>query len=61
MRELCSGFAAAYGGVEITLDNRNTFDVLINDEELSKLTSRAAKDIVGKEEYFRHAGTSYRV
>ena len=48
MRELCLGFATAYG-VEITLDNRNTFDVLINDEELSEAYLEAAKDIVGKE------------
>ena len=48
MRELCSGFAAAYG-VEITLDNRNTFDVLVNDEKLSEAYLEAAEDIVGKE------------
>ena len=47
MRELCSGFATAYG-VEITLDNRNTFDVLINDEKLSDAYLEAAVDIVGK-------------
>jgi hippurate hydrolase len=48
MRELCSGFATAYD-VEITLDNRNTFDVLINDEKLSEAYLEAAEDIVGKE------------
>ena len=48
MRELCSGFATAYGG-EITLDNRNTFDVLVNDEKLSEAYLEAAEDIVGKE------------
>jgi hippurate hydrolase len=48
MRELCSGFATAYG-VEITLDNRNTFDVLVNDETLSEAYLEAAEDIVGKE------------
>jgi len=48
MRELCSGFATAYG-VEITLDNRNTFDVLVNDEKLSEAYLEAAEDIVGKE------------
>jgi hippurate hydrolase len=47
MRELCSGFATAYG-VEITIDNRNTFDVLVNDEKLSDAYLEAAVDIVGK-------------
>ena len=34
MRELCAGFALAYG-VEIEIDLRNIFDVLMNDADLS--------------------------
>ena len=48
MRELCAGFATAYG-VEIKIDVRNTFDVLINDPMLSDAYLEAAEDIVGKE------------
>jgi hippurate hydrolase len=48
MQELCDGFAKAYG-VEIRLDLRNVFDVLINDADLSDAYMEAAADIVGKE------------
>lgn len=48
MRELCAGFATAYG-VEINIDVRNTFDVLMNDPVLSDAYLEAAEDIVGKE------------
>ncbi len=48
MNELCDGFALAYG-VEINLDLRNIFDVLINDADLSDAYLEAAADIVGKE------------
>ncbi len=48
MRELCDGFAKAYG-VEIRIDLRNIFDVLINDADLSDAYLEAAADIVGKE------------
>ncbi len=48
MRELCAGFATAYG-VEITIDLRNIFDVLMNDAELSDAYLEAAADIVGAE------------
>lgn len=48
MRELCEGFAKAYG-VEIHLDLRNIFDVLVNDADLSDAYMEAAEDIVGKE------------
>ena len=48
MRELCAGFAAAYG-VEIRIDLRNIFDVLVNDAALSDAYMEAAADIVGKE------------
>jgi hippurate hydrolase len=48
MRELCAGFAVAYG-VEIHIDLRNIFDVLVNDADLSDAYLEAATDIVGKD------------
>ena len=46
MRELCAGLALAYG-VEINIDLRNIFDVLVNDDALSDAYKEAAADIVG--------------
>lgn len=46
IRELCAGMANAYG-VEISVDLRNVFDVLMNDPALSTAYVAAAKDIVG--------------
>ena len=48
MKELCDGFAVAYG-VEIKVDLRNVFNVLQNDAELSDAYMEAAGDIVGPE------------
>ena len=48
MRELCAGFATAYG-VSINIDLRNIFDVLMNDAALSDAYLEAASDIVGRE------------
>jgi len=48
VRELCAGMAAAYG-VEIEFDNREIFDVLVNDAALSNAMLDAAGEIVGKE------------
>ncbi len=48
MQDLCDGFAKAYG-VEITLDMRNIFDVLVNDDQLSDAYMEAAAEIVGAE------------
>ncbi len=48
MRELCEGFALAYG-VQINIDLRNIFDVLVNDADLSDAYMEAAADIVGKD------------
>lgn len=48
MRELCEGFAKAYG-VKINIDLRNIFDVLMNDADLSEAYMEAAADIVGAE------------
>ena len=46
MTELCAGLAKAYA-VEIDLDLRNVFDVLINDDGLSDAYLEAAADVVG--------------
>jgi hippurate hydrolase len=48
MQALCDGMAVMHG-VEITLDLRNVFDVLINNDELSDAYMEAAADIVGVE------------
>jgi hippurate hydrolase len=48
MQKLCDGMALAHE-VEITLDLRNVFDVLVNDDELSDVYMQAAGDIVGEE------------
>lgn len=48
LQELCDGIARAYG-VEITLDQRNVFDVLHNDAALSDAYLEAAADVVGAE------------
>ena len=48
MRDLCDGMAKAYG-VEIDLDLRNVFDVLVNNDALSDAYLEAAADIVGAE------------
>jgi hippurate hydrolase len=48
MQAICDGIAAAYE-VEISLDMRNVFDVLVNDHELSDAYIDAATDILGAE------------
>jgi len=48
MRDLCSGLAAGYG-VEIDIENREIFDVLVNDEQLSQTMLDIAADVVGAE------------
>jgi len=48
MQELCDGIAKAYG-VEIRLDLRNVFDVLVNHDDQSDAYMEAAVDIVGAE------------
>jgi len=48
MRELCAGFALAYG-VQIDVDLREIFEVLENDADLSDAYLDAASDIVGAE------------
>ena len=49
MTELCEGFAKAYD-VEIALDLRNVFDVLVNDADLSDAYLAAASDVVGADQ-----------
>ena len=48
MRELCAGMATAYG-IEIAVDIRNVFDVLMNDPELTTAYVEAAASVVGGE------------
>ncbi len=48
IRELCAGIASAYN-VEIEFDNREIFDVLVNDAALSDVMLEAAGEIVGSE------------
>jgi metal-dependent amidase/aminoacylase/carboxypeptidase family protein len=47
MRDLCAGMALAHG-IEIEVDLRNVFDVLMNDAELSTAYVEAAQDVVGE-------------
>ena len=46
VRALCAGMASAYG-VEIEFDNREIFDVLVNDGALSAAMLDAAGEVVG--------------
>ena len=48
VRQLCAGFAQSYG-VEIDVDLRDIFEVLVNDESCSKAYLEAAAEIVGAE------------
>ena len=48
MRNLCKGFEAGFG-VEIDVENREIFDVLVNDEKLSHVMLDVAADVVGSE------------
>jgi amidohydrolase len=45
IQQLCDGFAESYD-VKIDLDMRNTFDVLVNDDDLSEAYIEAARDIL---------------
>ncbi|MCR8827891.1 M20 aminoacylase family protein [Pseudosulfitobacter koreensis] len=46
VRDLCGGVALGYG-VEIEVELRNVFDVLVNDPDLSTAYLTAAADVVG--------------
>lgn len=48
VRQLCDGLAQSFG-VEIDVDLREIFDVLVNDEACSRAYLEAAADIVGQE------------
>jgi hippurate hydrolase len=48
LRDLCAGLGQAHG-IEITVEMRNVFDVLMNDPELSDAYVAAAADVVGRE------------
>ena len=52
IKEICAGFGAAFGA-EITVNLRNVFDVLMNDNNLSDAYMDAARDIVGEENISR--------
>jgi hippurate hydrolase len=49
VRDLCAGMAKAYD-VEIEFDNREIFDVLVNDAALSDVMLEAAAEVVGAEQ-----------
>ena len=51
MKEIIEGIEKSYS-VEIELDNREIFDVLVNDKELSKVMLDVASEIVGVENAF---------
>ncbi|MBX2825303.1 MAG: amidohydrolase [Gammaproteobacteria bacterium] len=46
--DLCEGTAKAYG-IDISINNREIFDVLVNDEKLSHVMLEIAADVVGKD------------
>jgi len=48
IEDLCSGVEQAYG-VDVKIDNREIFDVLVNDKSLSHVMLEIAAEIVGKE------------
>lgn len=47
MRDICDGMARAFG-VAITVEFREIFDVLLNDEDLTDAWAQAAADVVGQ-------------
>ena len=51
MKEIIKGIEKSYS-IEIELDNREIFDVLVNDKELSKVMLDVASEIVGVENAF---------
>lgn len=48
IRDLCSGTATSYG-IEVDVNIREIFDVLVNDEHLSEVLLDVAADVVGKD------------
>jgi len=47
MQALCDGVAKGYG-IDVKLDSRNIFDVLVNDDALSHVMLNVAADVVGE-------------
>ena len=61
MEEVCAGLAAAHG-IEIRLDMRNVFDVLVNEPELSDDYVAAAAEVLGAENSdHRPVEATYRI
>ena len=48
IKALCDGVATGYG-IEVEFDNREIFDVLVNDEQLSQEMLQIAADVVGSD------------
>lgn len=48
IKDLCDGTAKSYG-IDVVIDSRNIFDVLVNNEELSQILVNIASGIVGSE------------
>jgi len=48
INDICAGTAASYG-IDVVVDRRNIFDVLVNDEALSEAMVNIAADVVGAE------------
>lgn len=48
IKDLCDGTAKSYG-IDVIIDSRNIFDVLVNNEELSEVLVNIASDVVGAE------------
>ncbi len=48
MKDLCEGMAKGYG-IDIDLNIREVFDVLVNDETLSQVLLDTASEVVGKD------------
>ena len=48
VKTLCEGMARSYE-IEISIDNREIFDVLVNDDDLSHVMLNIASDVVGSD------------
>lgn len=48
MQDMCDGMGKGYG-IEVSMDRRNIFDVLVNDDALSQVLLDVAADVVGEQ------------
>ena len=48
IKSLCDGVAESYG-IEVEIDSRNIFDVLVNNDDLSRVMLDVASEVVGVE------------